>query len=148
MINGKTYGWEHLTVQRDKTILSEIQMIDFERSSGINRRKGKGLKTRGYTRKAVEAKGKLKMTLEEYEIMLANDADMKKGGVYGAKPFDIVLTANVGDGKPTTLTLEDCVFVSDKYSGIEPDTEGVMVELSFEILGDLDINGARAFGAV
>ena len=143
MINGRKYDWEHITIQRLGITLIEIQNIDFGDKSEIKRRRGKGRKTIGFTRKGIEGSGKMEITREEYNVLMT-DAEIIREGFYGITPFDIVVAYDKGDGETTTDTLESCIFVERKFSGIEIDTEGPMVELPFEILGDIDTDGVRA----
>lgn len=146
MVNGRAFDWEHLTVKRNGVTLAELQSIDFERSSGISRRRGKGRKTRGYTRKGLEAKFKCKLTIEAWDEMLKGDSEIKEKGLYDIDGFDFVLSLDKGNGEVIVVTLEDCVFTSDKHSGYDIDTDGFMVDLEGEILSDVDFDGIRGLG--
>jgi hypothetical protein len=136
MVNGRKYDWEHITVQRKGITLIEIQNIDYGDKSGINRRRGKGRTTIGFTRKGIEGSGKMEITREEYNALLLDD-EIRTKGFYNIDPVNIIIAYDKGDDETASDTLEDIVFTERKFSGIEVDTEGPMVELPFEILGGI-----------
>ena len=141
-VNGRYYDWEHITTKLPYGTVVDYDSIDYGDKQKVNRKRGKGRRTRGRTLGGIEGAGTLKIAREEYDRLMTSK-EVKEKGLYGLDPFNISVSYDKGDGKAVTDILEDCVFNERKFSDIKVDTEGPMVELSFEILGDLDSNGSR-----
>lgn len=135
-VNGRYYDWEHITTKFKGGTLVDIETIEYSDEQKVNRKNGKGRRTRGYTLGTIQGSGKLSLLREEYERML-QDEEVQKKGLYGLDPFDIVVSFDKGNNAPTTDVLEQCIFSKRSFSGNEVDTEGPIVELEYEILGDL-----------
>lgn len=136
-INGKAYSWEDITIQRGGVTLVEAQSVSFSDSSEVNRIYGKGRNPRAWTRGPVEAEGELALTLDGYK-KLAEDSDVKEKGIYGMKPFDIVVSFDKGDSSVVTFTLQECLFTERSFEGMETDAEVATVTMPFVILGGIN----------
>lgn len=143
MVNGRYYDWEHITIKLKGGTLVDIESIEYSDEQKLNRKYGKGRKTRGYTLGNKQGSGKLSLMREEYERLM-QDTDVKAKGLYGIDPVNIIVSFDKGDGVVSTDTLEAVKFTKRNFSGMEQDTEGVMVELEFEILGDIVSDGVPA----
>ncbi|PZA07791.1 MULTISPECIES: hypothetical protein [unclassified Meiothermus] len=143
MVNGRYYDWEHITIKLKGGTLVDVDSIEYSDEQKLNRKYGKGRKTRGYTLGNKQGSGKLSLMREEYERLI-QDADVKAKGLYGIDPVNIIVSFDKGDGVVSTDTLEAVKFTKRSFSGIEQDTEGPTVELEFEILGDIITDGVPA----
>lgn len=142
MINGVQYSWEGKTVKMPHGTLIDITNLTYKDSRPVNRLRGKGSRTRGYSRGPYEAEGTVEMRREEYERMAASYPN----GVYDGKPVPIT-ASYAKDGGPTiTDTLESCLF-DEREFGSKVDDESEMVKLNITILGDVLVNGKRPFRA-
>ena len=139
-INGRLKAWEDITIKRGGVTLLNIENIKFKMKSDIARFYGKGRKTRKYLRKKIEGDGSMDLELTDWQAF-CQLSDVKQKGVFGIDPFDIVVAFDNGDGKPATITLQDCVFTEVSFDGIQDDTDAVMVSKNFEILGGIDSDG-------
>jgi hypothetical protein len=135
-VNGKYYAWEDITIKLAGETLADIESISWGRKMPIKRRYGKGRTTRGFIRKNIETTGKAKLALEEWQHLQLQPFFQEKG-IENHAPFEIVASFDNGE-KISTYTLKDCVIIGDNYDGIEQDTDGAMVELDIEILGDIE----------
>jgi hypothetical protein len=139
--NGRYYDWEHITIKLPSGTVVDVDSVDFSDKQKVNRKRGKGRRTRGFTKGGIEGSGTIKLAREEYDLLMAS-ADVQKKGLYGLDPFPITISYDKGDGKAITDELQDCIYTERKFSDIKVDTEGPMVELSFEILGDIVSDGS------
>ena len=135
-VNGRYYDWEAITAKFKGGTLVDIKSIEYSDEQKVVRKLGKGRRPRGYTLGSVQGSGKMNIMREEYERLL-KDTDVQNKGLYGLTPFEVTVTYDKGDGAATTDVLEQCIFKKRSFSGIEVDTEGPMVDLEFEILGDI-----------
>lgn len=143
MVNGRYYDWEHITTKLKGGTLVDIESIEYSDEQKLNRKYGKGRKTRGYTLGNKQGQGKLTLMREEYDRLL-QDGDVKAKGLYGIDPVNITVSFDKGEGVVHTDVLEAVKFTKRNFSGMEQDTEGPTVELEFEILGDIVSDGVPA----
>lgn len=143
MVNGRYYDWEHITAKLKGGTLVDIESIEYSDEQKLNRKYGKGRKTRGYTLGNKQGQGKLTLMREEYDRLL-QDSDVKAKGLYGIDPVNITVSFDKGEGVVHTDVLEAVKFTKRNFSGMEQDTEGLTVELEFEILGDIVSDGVPA----
>lgn len=138
-INGRYYDWEHITLKLRGQTLVDVQSLEYSDEQKVNRKYGKGRRTRGYTLGNYEGSGKLTLLREEYDRLMG-DAEVQQKGIYGLDPFQVVANYDKGNGELGSEVLEDCVFQKRSFGGIEQDTEGPTVELEFVVLGDIRSN--------
>lgn len=136
-VNGRYFDWEAITAKLAGDTLLDIQSIEYSDEQKVVRKFGKGRRPRGFTLGNVQGSGKMSVMREDYERLVLGNRDVKSRGLYAIDPFEITVTYDKGDGAATTDVLEQCVFKKRTFNNIQVDTDGPMVDLEFEILGDI-----------
>lgn len=142
MIQGKYFSWEDLNVVFPYGRSWSLQEASWDDEKGIEAIYGIGSKPIAYARDNWKGSGKVTMLTEEYLLLIdyAN-AQGSKSGIYGIKPFDIILNFANDDESPHTIVLSQVVFTKKSRKASQGDKK-LTVDLDIEILGDIKETGA------
>ncbi|MBN2544585.1 MAG: hypothetical protein JXB50_02230 [Spirochaetes bacterium] len=134
MINGKKYSWEDISMFLAAHLSWSFDDVSWDQSKKKEAVYGVGSKPIGYVNGDWEASGKVNMLLEEYKQMITYAKGITSG-IFGFKPFNIVVNYANDEEMPHTDTLLQCSFTK---IGRKFNRNGKqMVELEFLIFGDI-----------
>jgi hypothetical protein len=139
-INGNQYDWESVEIQLPNGAAIGVTDIGYNDERPVEARYGKGSTPRGYGRKNYKASGSMELDLDEAERL----REALGGGVYGGKPFAIVVSYANDDMPRVTDTLPDCK-ITKMDSGAKQGDENVGArKFDFEILSPIKWGGTPA----
>lgn len=135
MINGKKYAWEDITIILANHLSFSAQDISWDEEKEAEAIYGAGSKPLGYARGNWKGEGKITILIEEHQILLTY-AKGTKGGIFGFKPFNIIVNYANDEEPPQTNKLLQCIFTKKSRKASQGEKKNV-VELDYLILGDI-----------
>lgn len=142
MINGKAYDWSDVTITLPYGTAIDIRDISYDDELDVGVLYGKGAKATRYGTGNYKAEGKMTVTKEEFEKMLAYAKKQGKA-LYGLDPFPITV-GFANDGEPvTTDELKQCKLNKTGNKSSQGSKEHT-VDLSFIIIGGIVRSGVKA----